>query len=270
MLFDNIYSRFNLLKFLLLVSILFLAKAITNPEVDDERPFSYDVDAPNGPPNWGILNPNWTLCETGKSQSPVNIFTRRVVVQPSFRSVRRRYKPAPAVIKNRGHDIEVELTGDGGGIIINRIEYKLVQLHWHIPSEHTVNGVRYDMELHLVHVTLRGDIAVVGLLYMLGSSDLFLRRISPYLQSANEKGVNLGIIKPSNIKFRGKEYFRYNGSLTTPPCSENVIWTVLKKVQTVSMQQIRAVKDAVDDGGAGNARPTHPLNGRSVYFHQRK
>ncbi|KAI3471714.1 hypothetical protein Pfo_028364 [Paulownia fortunei] len=220
----------------------------------DESSFSYVVGAENGPQNWGNLTHSWTL----------------LVVWPSLGDLNRTYKPAPALIKNRGHDIEVEWTGDAGGIVINGTEFKLQQCHWHIPSEHTVNGTRFNMELHIVHSNSQGDIAVVGILYKLGQPDSFLARLSPFLQSADREGTDLGIVDPSCIKFEGREYYRYNGSLTTPPCSENVTWTVFKTLRTVSAQQIEALRDAVHDGSTGNARPIQPLNERPVYLFRPK
>ncbi|KAG8372014.1 hypothetical protein BUALT_Bualt12G0022600 [Buddleja alternifolia] len=262
-------NNFTLILFdcLLLASLLFTVNA-NEPEVEDESSFSYVVGAPDGPQNWGNLNPNWTLCGTGTMQSPINIFTLRVVAWPSLGELNKTYKPAPALIKNRGHDIEVEWTGDAGGIIINGTEYKLEQCHWHIPAEHTVNGLRSNMELHIVHSNAQGDIAVVAILYRLGNPDPFLASISPFLQSATLEGTDIGVVNPSNITFPGRDYYRYIGSLTTPPCSENVTWTVFKMVGTVSLGQIRALRDAVHDGSTGNARPIQPLNGRTVYLYR--
>ncbi|KAK6149118.1 hypothetical protein DH2020_016643 [Rehmannia glutinosa] len=236
-----------LISCLLSSSLLFVVNA-NELEVEDETSFSYVVGAENGPQNWGNLNPNWTLCGTGRSQSPINIVDFRVVLRPSLGDLNRTYKPAPALIRNRGHDIEVEWTGDAGGIIINGSEYKLQQCHWHIPSEHTVNGARFNMELHIVHINSQGDIAVIGILYKLGLPDSFLARLMPYLQSVDSEGTDLGIFDPSCIKFPRREYYRYSGSLTTPPCSENVTWTVFRTVRTVSLRQIRALRDAVNDG----------------------
>ncbi|KAL7138429.1 hypothetical protein ABFS83_10G163200 [Erythranthe nasuta] len=256
----------TLFNYLISSSFLFVANA-NQREVEDQTSFSYVVGAYNGPENWGNLNfPNWTLCGTGTNQSPINILDNTVVVWPSLWDLNTNYKPALAVIKNRGHDIEVEWKGDAGGVIIDGTEYKLEKCHWHIPSEHTINGVRFDMELHAVHMSSEGELAVVGILYELGPPDSFLARILPYLQAATREGTNIGLLEPPEVAFGGREYYRYNGSLTTPPCSENITWTVFKNVRTVSLQQITALSDAVDDGNTGNARPIQELHGRPVYL----
>ncbi|XP_012828022.1 PREDICTED: alpha carbonic anhydrase 6-like [Erythranthe guttata] len=125
---------------------------------------------------------------------------------------------------------QVEWRGDAGGVTINGTAYKLEQCHWHIPSEHTINGVRFDMEMHIVHISSKGDIGVVSILYKLGSPDSFLARLLPHLENANREGTDVGVLDPLDIKFEGGEYYRYTGSLTTPPCSETATWTIIKTV----------------------------------------
>ncbi|KAK4485470.1 hypothetical protein RD792_008111, partial [Penstemon davidsonii] len=237
---------------------------------EDEISFSYVVGAPNGPQNWSNLNSSWILCGTGQSQSPINLLVDRAAVLPVSRgSFTRNYRPALATIRNRGHDIQVKWTGNAGGIVINGTEYKVDNCHWHIPSEHTVNGTRFAMELHIVHTSFNGDIAVIGVLYNFGLSDRFLARLDPYLRNvSHEEETEVGILNPWEINFESSEYYRYNGSLTTPPCSENVTWTVIKKVKTVSRAQVRALQNAIHDGSVGNARPIQALNGRTVFLYR--
>ncbi|KAI3446496.1 hypothetical protein Pfo_003161 [Paulownia fortunei] len=233
--------------------------------VNNEHPFSYLGETKKGPENWGNLNTNWQTCETGKFQSPIDLLDDKVEVLSRLGELKRTYKPAPAVIRNRGHDIMVAWTGDAGGVIINGTEYKLVQCHWHTPSEHTVEGRSLKMELHMVHNNSQGQIAVVGILYELGRPDTFLEKFLPNLKSDSEEGIDLGVVNPWDIKFGSRKYFRYVGSLTVPPCTEGVLWTVLKKVRTASREQITALRDAVHDDFEDNARPTQNWDGRIVY-----
>ncbi|KAL0339703.1 UNVERIFIED_CONTAM: Alpha carbonic anhydrase 4 [Sesamum radiatum] len=253
-----------------LLTLLFITVNASDLETDDRTSFSYVVGAKDGPEKWGTLNPNWTLCGTGKSQSPINILDYKVKLNRSLGDLNRNYQPAKALLRNIGYEIQVKWTGDAGGIIINGDEFKLLESHWHIPAEHTVNGVRFNMELHIVHGNSGGDIAVVGILYKLGQADPFLAQFLPYLSLATPQGYPLRSVDPSSINIPGREYYRYNGSLTTPPCSENVTWTVFKRVKTVSIEQIHALKDAIHDGNIGNARPIQPLNGRTVYIFEPK
>ncbi|GER52518.1 carbonic anhydrase family protein [Striga asiatica] len=139
-------------------------------------------------------------------------------------------------------------TGDAGGITIKGSEHKLLQCHCHIPAEHTVNGVRFDTELHVVHNTSAGNVAVLSILYKIGEPDFFFSKIIPYLKSIGTEGANLGAIDPWSIGLSAKaDYYRYYGSLTTPPCTENVTWTIFKTVRTASAEQVRALRDALDD-----------------------
>ncbi|KAG8372013.1 hypothetical protein BUALT_Bualt12G0022500 [Buddleja alternifolia] len=251
----------------LLLSSLLVTVNANRLEVEDQSTFSYVWGAPDGPQNWGNLNPNWTLCGTGTMQSPINIVDYRVTISPSLGGLITNYTAAPASIRNRGHDIQVSWTGDAGGIVINNDEYKLQQCHWHTPSEHTLNYERFRMELHLVHTNAQEDIAVIGILFRLGAPDPFLTYLSPYLPFVDTEGIDLGDVDPSLIGIPGVQYYRYNGSLTTPPCSENVSWTVMRTVRTASWSQIRALRNAIHDGSAGNARPIQPGR-RTVYLYQ--
>ncbi|CAN8325444.1 unnamed protein product [Cochlearia groenlandica] len=235
-------------------------------EVDDETPFTYEKTTEKGPEGWGKINPKWKVCNVGKYQSPIDLSNERVSLIRD-QAWTRQYKPAPAVIVNRGHDVMVSWKGDAGKIIIRRTEYKLVQCHWHSPSEHTVNGTRYEMELHMVHTTAKGKTAVIGVLYKIGKPNPFLAKLLKGIKELGKKEINIGIVDPRDIRFQTKKFYRYIGSLTVPPCTEGVIWTVVKRVNTISKEQISALRDAVHDGFETNSRPVQDPNGRSVWYY---
>lgn len=158
--------------------------------------------------------------------------------------------------------------GDAGKLNINGTYYKFVQSHWHTPSEHTLNGSKFDMEMHAVHENSKGERAVIGIWYTIGQPDPLLSKLLDNIKlSGDNKDIDLGILNPGLIKFGSRKYYRYVGSLTTPPCSEGVIWTIVKKVRTVSREQLKALKEAVHDGFEINARPTQELNGRKVWLY---
>nr|XP_027071681.1 alpha carbonic anhydrase 4-like [Coffea arabica] len=240
-------------------------------EKKGEVPFTYQEGTGKGPKNWGHIDPQWQVCDNGKLQSPIDLLDERAQASPNLKELKRAYKPAPAVLKNRGHDIMVEWTGDAGKIIVNGTDYKVLQCHWHSPSEHNLNGKRYNLELHLVHKNSLGDTAVVGILYELGRPDPFLAQLLHHIKTTEIGGaVDLGIVSPLDIKFGSRKYYRYVGSLTIPPCTEGVVWTIIKKVRTVSREQIKAITDAMQDGFEANARPIQQQNGRQVYFYRPK
>ncbi|KDP26093.1 hypothetical protein JCGZ_21126 [Jatropha curcas] len=259
-------SRFLLS--LLLCSLAIISIAFES-EVGDESPFTYDEDTGKGPKHWGNIEPEWQVCNNGKLQSPIDLLNKRVQTSSKLGKLHRCYKPAPASVKNRGHDIAVIWKGDAGKIKINGTDYKLQQCHWHSPSEHTFNGSRYELEIHLVHESSEGKIAVIGIVYKYGRHDPFLSKLFQHIKRTVEKEeIDLGIVNPGNIRFGSRKYYRYNGSLTTPPCTEGVIWTIVKKVRTVSREQVKALRDAVHDGFEANARPSQPLDGRPVYMYR--
>lgn len=262
-------NRFLLVFIISLFSVLsFATTPHGSEEVEDEKPFSYAKETGNGPENWGRIDPRWHVCEDGKLQSPIDLLDdKRVLVSPKLGKLKRSYKPAPAVLKNRGHDVSVVWKGDAGKIVINGTAYKLLQCHWHTPSEHTLNDTRYKLEVHLVHNSSRGQLAVIAILYKLGRPDPFLAKLLHH--TTNMHGdVDLGVVNPGEIKFGSRKYYRYIGSLTIPPCTEGVIWTIVMKVRTVSREQIRRIRDTVHDGFKENARPIQRPHGRPVYFYR--
>lgn len=254
--------------FLASFSIVINAESDKNVEADNEESFTYLQNSSTGPENWGNINPQWEACNNGKLQSPIDLLHERVSIVAALGDLRRTYKNASAIVKNRGHDIMVEWIGNAGGVIINGTEYKLVQCHWHSPSEHTIQGKKFKLELHMVHKNSEGEIAVIGILYELGRPDTFLEKVLEHLNSHNEKEFELGFVDPWEIKFGSRKYYRYLGSLTVPPCTEGVLWTILQKVRTVSKEQIGTLREAVHDGFEDNARPTQPGDGRSIYMYR--
>ncbi|KAL2502710.1 Alpha carbonic anhydrase 7 [Forsythia ovata] len=239
---------------------------------EDDREFDYIKGSPKGPEKWGELKPEWAACKNGTMQSPIDLSNARVKIisQPEIRN----YKPSNATLKNRGYDISVSWNDYAGSIFINDMEYRLQQVHWHTPSEHTINGKRYDMELHMVHqspdLTVQNRIAVIGVLYQIGRRDEFLSKFKKSISSLiGKKGEEreLGIIDPNDIQAESQSYYRYMGSLTTPPCTEGVIWTVNTKVKSVSRDQIKLLKKAVLYYAKENARPLQPRNDRDIYLY---
>uniref|UniRef100_A0A2C9V8B8 Carbonic anhydrase n=1 Tax=Manihot esculenta TaxID=3983 RepID=A0A2C9V8B8_MANES len=240
-------------------------------EVEDEREFDYDQRSKKGPEHWGEIKKEWSTCKSGDLQSPIDMCNKRVKLTKKSGDFKRNYKACNSIIKNRGHDISLQWEGyNAGSVEINGNEYFLEQCHWHSPSEHTINGRRYDMEVHMVHVNtdpnVKYNITVVALLYKIGPPDAFLSKLLRDIKSMNdrEQERSMGMINPKEIKMGGKKYYRYLGSLTVPPCTEGVIWTMNKKIRTVSEDQVKALREAVHDYAKENARPVQPLNKREI------
>ncbi|KAK7396220.1 hypothetical protein VNO78_17070 [Psophocarpus tetragonolobus] len=254
---------------LLLLLILRSSSSASPSEskVEDEE-YSYTKGGSKGPENWWRINPKWKICGQGKQQSPIDLLHQRVQELPQLGKLKKDYKPAPAVLKNKGHAIMVQWNGDAGQLHINGTYYKLNQCHWHSPSEHTLDGKQFDLELHIVHQTSKGETAVIGIVYKIGRPDPLLSKLLKDIKSIGDKDIDLGVLNPGYIKFGSRKYYRYIGSLTTPPCTEGVVWTIVKKVRTVSREQLRALKGAVHHGYEENARPTQELEGRQVWLYR--
>ncbi|KAL3518404.1 hypothetical protein ACH5RR_020993 [Cinchona calisaya] len=254
--------------FFMLITFAFLARA---EEVEDERGFSYDENSDTGPAHWGEIRPEWSLCNNGNMQSPIDLLNKRVQVVSNLGRLHREYKPSNATLKNRGHDMKLTWVGDAGHININGTSYHLKQCHWHSPSEHSIDGKRYDLEAHLVHETPDGKIAVIGIMYEIGRPDTFLSSMENYLKAladTTDLEIIVGNVDPERIKFGSRKYYRYIGSLTIPPCTQNVVWTIVKKVRTVSRDQVKMIREAVHDESEANARPIQPINNRLVKMYR--
>ncbi|GKU89796.1 hypothetical protein SLEP1_g3889 [Rubroshorea leprosula] len=231
---------------LIFISFLFLSSSSLLPiciasssEVGEETPFTYIEGTGKGPNEWGNIRPDWKVCNTGKLQSPIDLLDGRVQVMSNLGKLKRDNKAAPAVVKNRGHGISVWWEGYAGKININETDYKLTQCHWHSPSEHTFNGA-----------SASGKTAVIGIVYKYGRPDPLLSRLLHHIKTVGKNERPIGILNPGDIKFGSRKYYRYNGSLTTPPCTEGVVWTIVKKVRTASREQVKALRDAVHDVSA--------------------
>lgn len=222
----------------------------------EEICWGYDVE--NGPDVWAQLSPEYQLCGVGMHQSPINI------VDPTPTKplpIIFYYQPTPLNIHNTGNTVQV-VYPKGSWIEVDGTKYHLLGFHFHAPSEHTVAGNLYDMEMHLVHESEEGTLAVIGVLIRSGSINTAFNLFWDYLPSvpgASEeiKGVTLNALDllPST-----KHAYRYDGSLTTPPCSEGIKWFVLTTPIEMSQSQIAAFRAIM----SGNNRPVQPLNGREL------
>ncbi|EES15119.1 alpha carbonic anhydrase 7 [Sorghum bicolor] len=255
----------------LLAAALVLSAAVPaargQEETEHEEEFSYVVGDENGPAHWGGIKAEWANCSAGRMQSPIDLSHERVSLVRSLGYLTHSYRPADASIVNRGHDIMVRFNGDAGSLVIHGTAYYLRQMHWHSPTEHTVDGRRYDMELHLVHQTLANKTAVIGILYEIGGEDPFLQALEPFIHriaDRKDREEPVGVVDPRRARGRASVYYRYMGSLTTPPCTEGVIWTVVKRVRTVSKHQMELLREAVHDGMEKNARPVQDVNDRDI------
>ncbi|KAJ0976722.1 hypothetical protein J5N97_012196 [Dioscorea zingiberensis] len=240
--------------------------------------FTYSGAA--GPDKWGSLSPQFRACTQGNRQSPVHIVKKETVRNANLKTLERDYIPTNATLVNNVFNILIQYNQNVGSVIVNEKKYHLKQMHWHSPAEHTIDGVRHPVELHLVHFSDDGNITVVAVLYKFGSEDKLLLQIKDKVDElakdvcslSGEKvtHIPLGVIDTKALKHGSHKYYRYVGSLTSPPCTENVIWNIAGKVREMSEEQAAALKAPLDVKYKHNSRPLQPLNGRTVEFYDKK
>lgn len=210
-----------------------------------------------GTAHWAELDQGFSACKLGKEQSPIDI---RGAKPEHLEPIGFNYAGSAAEIVNNGHTVQVNLN-DGGTIKLASGEYKLVQFHFHTPSEEKINGKKYPLVAHLVHKNAAGELAVVAVLFKQGHENSALKQVFAGLPAkAGDKHALDGEFNPEAILPAQREYYAYMGSLTTPPCSEGVHWQVLKTQAEISKGQLAAFRKLY----AMNARPVQPLNGRTV------
>ncbi len=210
-----------------------------------------------GPEYWGELSEKFKACSEGNEQSPVDI--TGAVAEELGELVLEYNALSDLKVVNNGHTIKVAYKG-GGGLKINGSEYDILQFHFHAPSEHIVDGNSYAMEGHLVHINDAGELAVVGVLFEVGDENDALSEIWSVMPKEAGKKDKLGGFDVSRILPAERGYYTYSGSLTTPPCSENVMWFVLKEPLTISKAQKEALVELFDL----NNRPVQPINKRTI------
>lgn len=213
-----------------------------------------DVD----PSHWGNMSPEFAPCKDGRRQSPIDISNTKKADLPP---IQFDYRPSPLHIINNGHTIMINYIGDSS-IRVGDKHYKLKQFHFHKPSEEKIRGKSYDMVVHFVHADADGNLAVVAVLLEKGEDNSLIRELWTDLPKEKEKEELLDnvSINPANLLPIDRGYYTFQGSLTTPPCSENVTWFVLKHPVTLSVDEIEEFGKLYRH----DARPTQPLNGRSV------
>jgi carbonic anhydrase len=211
-----------------------------------------------GPAEWGELDKAFATCKLGKLQSPIDI---RGAASADLPAIKFDYKPSPLKIIDNGHTIQVNY-GAGSSIELGGKRYELLQFHFHKPSEERIDGKAHDMVAHLVHKGPDGKLAVVAVLLDKGGASATVDSIWKNLPKAKEKEVLVANVTIDAAKLlpADKGYYTFRGSLTTPPCSEEVMWLVLKAPVKIGDEQVAAFGKIYPM----NARPTQPLNGRAI------
>ncbi|WP_338469599.1 carbonic anhydrase family protein [Niallia sp. XMNu-256] len=225
----------------------------------------WSYEGNTGPEYWGKINPNYASCSKGAKQSPVNIDLSKINKSTSSTmdlDITIQYRPSIVNTINTGFTIQANPTTKNNRLVLNGNEYTLQQFHFHTPSEHTINGQHGKMELHLVHQDKSGKIAVIGILIKEGTVHQTLNQIWNDLpkRKSKEAITSLRPLHLNQLLPKNQTFFYYEGSLTTPPCTEGVQWIVFKSPIEMSKSQIQTFQEIFPD----NHRPTQPINDREI------
>jgi len=218
---------------------------------------TWTYEGATGPQHWGDLDPKFAVCSKGRAQSPIDIAAPQGV---NLTDLTFNYSPTTLNVINTGETIRINYDA-GSSIVYNEITYNLVQFHFHHPSEHTINGKAFDLELHLVHQDSAGNLAVVGVLITKGKADnpAYASIFDNLPAQAGTKAVPTKL-NVDDLLPKDRRYYTYLGSLTTPPCTQGVRWLLLTTPIELSQKQI----DTFSTIFHLNARPVQPLNNRDV------
>ncbi|MBX2859524.1 MAG: carbonic anhydrase family protein [Cellvibrionaceae bacterium] len=221
---------------------------------------SWSYDGKAGPSHWASLTPEYGAC-AGKNQSPINL---NKFVEADLKNIQFEYTPGGTQIVNNGHSIQINYN-QGSDIILDGQTFNLLQFHFHAPSENWIDGVSYPMEGHFVHADQDGNLAVVAVMFaegQEGEANPALNEFWKFMPS--HMGNKHTLHSPFNAESllpSDRAYYRFNGSLTTPPCTEGVRWIVMKHPVTASARQINHFKKVMRKP---NNRPIQQANARVI------
>jgi len=241
----------------MLTAVLLLGFAAAG-EGADKGAWSYS--GANGPPKWAKLDKEYALCGTGELQAPIDIVDAKVR-KGDLPPILFNYKPSPLSIIDDGHTIRVDIA-PGSRISVEGGVYDLTAIEFHKPGEVKVDGKAHEMSAHLFHKNKDGRIAIVAVPLEQGKENEVVKTLWSHLPVTKGKEVVIDSVKinPVGLLPAKKDYYMFAGSLTTPPCSENVKWMVLMQPVQISGEQIRQFAKLYPM----NARPAQALNDRDV------
>lgn len=234
------------------------AAVARRPPPPREVEVHWDYEGLGGPENWGRLKPEFALCAKGARQSPIDL---RDTIQVDQEPIQFQYEDAPFRIVDNGHTIQVTPLGNNFITVMGRT-YRLRQFHFHRPSEELINGRDFDMVAHLVHQSADGRLAVVAVLLERGAFNPTIQTLwnNLPLEKQDEFQPTTATLDPASLLPKDRGYFAYMGSLTTPPCTEGVLWLVIRQPAPIAAEQIGIFSRLYRN----NTRPVQTGNGRLI------
>ena len=215
-----------------------------------------------GPANWGDLSSDYSLCKSGKNQSPINIASDVTIESRELEKIGFDYAADISSVINNGHTIQVNFE-KGSTVALDGMMFSLIQFHFHTPSENQIEGKNFPLEGHFVHAAKDGSLAVVALMFEDGAENPFIKKVWAKMprKAGGKESLDIKAQEINALLPKEKNYYRFSGSLTTPPCSEGVRWIVLKEYATISKEQ---TKEFLELFHHANNRPVQNINARKV------
>lgn len=212
----------------------------------------------HGASHWGELSKKFNTCSSGVNQSPINITS---TIEADLPALTINYQASNVELVNNGHTIQANIKGENT-FTNDAGKFDLLQFHFHAPSENTINGKSFPLETHFVHADEKGNLAVIGVMFEEGEENKTLATLwNKMPEKVKAKQALSGMLQSLSLMPSSKDYYRFNGSLTTPPCSEGVRWFVLKQPIQASKAQINQFRQVM--GGDTN-RPVQAVNARII------
>lgn len=218
----------------------------------------WGYEGKGSPENWGKLSKEFMVCENGKSQSPINI--TNATKASASEKIAFFYKQNLKNEVHNGHSIQVNSL-DGNYVVLNGKKYDLLQFHFHAPAENLINGKQYPFSAHFVHEGEDDKLLVVTLLFEVGKENKILKPIWDVMPQKEDETTRPKNIALGDLFSKNPHYYRFEGSLTTPPCSEGVTWVVIKKPLQISKSQLEKFQKIMKHS---NNRPVQAINDRVI------
>ncbi len=240
----------------LIAAATFAIAGVTGEAHHAEHPH-WGYNGAGAPDHWGDIDPKFRMCKLGVNQSPVDL---NRFIDAKLPKLKIYYAGIAFDVINNGHTIKVNTQGRNE-VIVDGKKFSLVQFHFHTPSENKINSKQFPMEAHFVHKSDDGEYLVIALMFEKGEENKALQKMLNDVSAKVGESKKLHeMFNPGELFPRKLDYYRFEGSFTTPPCTEGVRWIVLKNPVTASKEQIEKMHKVMGN----NNRPVQPLKARVI------
>ncbi|MGY0399400.1 MAG: carbonic anhydrase [Ostreibacterium sp.] len=250
---------FNKLALLVVLTNGLVLSGYVKAQDDADHDAHWGYIGAGNPENWGDLSPKYEMCSKGVNQSPINITGAIEGDLPVIKFVTVAKLPQNKMLENNGHTLQIEESGIDE-IVLQGQHFALQQFHFHTPSENHIKGQSLPLEAHFVYADKAGNLAVIAVLFKEGKANKTLQQILALAPSKIGKVAFSQSLDKASLLPTSKDYYYFNGSLTTPPCTEGVRWLVMKAYKTVSAEQVAKFASIMHH----NSRPLQPINARVI------